>query len=400
MLVANKDNGERFSLGNGRTKKELQQIRSQEKFYCPECGEEVIMKLGNKKIWHFSHLAAGSCQYEYDRESDYHLSGKLKLYYWLKKQGVNAELEKYDSIMRQKPDIAFEWKGQKYAIEFQCSVIQPEIFEKRTNAYLQHGVTPIWIAAENLIKRKAHMLVSMNNFLFLFIRRPCHSWMIPAFCPISDQFIILHGAIPITSRKAISDLEVQSLHHFSIENLLSPIVRKFPLLTIWKKENQKLKSRYLMTPGAHRNPFLTELYRNRLILLTLPPEIGLPVHSSPFIETASFIWQTYLYLDVFRHYLKGDTIIYANIREAFDRRVKRGEIKLRILPVAGQRDYRYALAEYVFLLTKVSLLEKIDSNTVKVMKEIIIPSSIEEQLEAEAKFFSENENKITELIFP
>ena len=110
------------------------------------------MKLGSKKIWHFSHLAGGRCQYEYDRESEYHLSGKLMLYNWLKKQGIDAELEHMDSQMKQKPDIAFELHNQKYAIEFQCSVIPSEIFEKRTKTYFTHGVIPIWIAAESLIK--------------------------------------------------------------------------------------------------------------------------------------------------------------------------------------------------------------------------------------------------------
>ena len=167
----------------------------------------------------------------------------------------------------------------------------------------------------------------------------------------------------------------------------------------WLNENQKLKSRYLTSPGARQNPFLKELYRNQLSLLTLPPEIGLPIRSSPYIETPSFIWQTYLYLDVFQHYQEGDIIYYSKIREAFNKRVRRREVKLRILPVAGQRDYWYALAEYVFLLTKVSYLERIDSATVKVLREIMIQNLIDEQIIAEANFFTKYQNEITESIF-
>lgn len=399
MLVANKSNGERLSLGERWDKSDLIGIRSRERFHCPECGEEVVMKLGNKKIWHFSHLAGGGCQYEYDRESEYHLTGKLKLYDWLKKQGIIAELEHFDLQMKQKPDIAFEFQNQKYAIEFQCSVIPSEIFEKRTKTYFDHGVFPIWVAAERLIKRKTNNVVSFNNFLYLFIRRPRYSWNIPAFCPISGQFINLHGVVPITSRKTITNFKVNSLNQFSIDEFLSPTMKPFPFLKIWKSENQKLKSRYITTPGAWQNPFLKELYHNHLGLLTIPSEIGLPVRSSPYIETPSFIWQTYLYLDVFRHYQIGDIIYYSKIREAFDKRVRRKEIKLRTLPVAGQSDHWYALAEYVFLLTKVSYLERIDSGTVKVLREINIPNSIEEQIVAEANFFSKYENEIIESIF-
>jgi competence protein CoiA len=399
VLVANMSNGKRLSLGEKWNKSDLIGIRSREKFHCPECGEEVVMKLGSKKSWHFSHLAGGSCQYEYDRESDYHRSGKLMLYDWLKKQGIQAELESYDPLMKQKPDVAFKLQSQKYAIEFQCSVISAEIFEKRTKTYLDHGVIPIWIAAETLVKRKTKNVVSLNNFLYLFIRRHRHSWNIPAFCPISGQFINLHGAIPISARKTITNLEVKSLNQFSIQHLISPAAGKFPFMKIWLNENQKLKSQYLRSPGARQNRFLKELYRNRLSLLSLPPVFGLPVHSSPYIETPSFIWQTYLYLDVFRNFKKGDIIYYASIREAFANRVKRRDIKLRLLPAAGQRDAWYTLAEYVFLLTKLSYLDKIDSGTVQVVKEFVIANSIEEQLEADAEFFAEHQNKIAQLLF-
>lgn len=400
MLVANTSDGKRLSLGEKWGKSDLIGIRSTEKFHCPECSQEVVMKLGSKKIWHFAHLAGGSCQYEYDRESEYHLSGKLQLFNWLKKQGIDAELEHFDQQMKQKPDIAFEFQNQKYAVEFQCSVIPEEIFEKRTQTYLHYGVIPIWVAAETLIKRKKNNVVSINNFLYLFVRQTRHSWNIPAFCPVSGQFINLNGAIPITSKKTITNLKVNSLNQYSVVELLSPIERPFPILKTWQAENQKLKSRYLTSPGAWQNPFLKELYRNHLTLLTLPSEIGLPVRSSPYIETPSLIWQTFLYLDVFRHYKRGDIIIYAKIREAFDRRVSRKEIKLRTLPVARQRDHWYALAEYVFLLTKVSYLERIDSGKVRVLREIIIPASIDEQIKAEANFFTKYRNEITQSIFP
>lgn len=399
MLVAKKGDGKRLSLGEGWEKSDLVRIRSREKFYCPECGEEVVMKLGSKKIWHFSHFAVGRCQYEYDRESEYHLSGKLKLFNWLKKQGIPAVLEYFDPIMKQKPDIAFELQNQKYAIEFQCSVIPAELFEKRTQTYFDHGVIPIWVAAETLVKRKNNNIVSINNFVYLFTRQTEHSWYVPAFCPITGYFINLHGAIPITSKKTITNLEVIPLNKYSVEELLTPTSKPFPFLNTWQAENRKLKSHYLTSPGAWQNPFLKELYRNHLSLLTLPSEISLPVRSSPYIETPSFIWQTYLYLDVFRHYQIGDIIYYSKIREAFRNRIRRKEIKLRFLPVARQRDHWYALAEYVFLLTKVTYLERIDSGTVKVLREIIIPNSIDEQTKAETEFLIKYKNEISESIF-
>lgn len=399
MLVANRNNGGRLSLGDRWDKKELIEIRSHEKFHCPECKEEVILKLGSKKIWHFSHLAGSMCEYKYDRESEYHLSGKLQLYNWLKKQGIHAELEKFDPQIRQKPDIAFYSKGQRYAIEFQCSAIPEQLFVKRTKTYLENEYIPIWIAAANLIKRTRSNVVSMNNFLYLFLRRPLHTWNIPSFCPISGQFINLHGVIPVTSQKTLTHLEVQPIHQISLNQLLSPTEKQFSIIKDWQAENQRMKSHYMLYPGAHQNPFLQELYQNRLSLLTLPSEIGLPVLSSPYIETPPIIWQTFLYLDVFRHYKKGDLIKYSSVLDSFKKRLNRGKIQLRNLPLAGHRDFLYPLAEYVLLLTKVSFLSRINSGTLKVNREIVIPSTIEEQIKAEKEFYRRHQNKITEALF-
>lgn len=60
MLVANTSDGKRLSLGEKWGKSDLIGIRSKEKFHCPECSQEVVMKLGSKKIWHFAHLAGAA----------------------------------------------------------------------------------------------------------------------------------------------------------------------------------------------------------------------------------------------------------------------------------------------------------------------------------------------------
>lgn len=400
VLVANRINGGRLSLGDQWDKKELIAIRSKEKFHCPECKEEVILKLGSKKIWHFSHLPGSSCEHQYERESSYHLAGKIQLYDWLKKQGIDAELEKFDPLARQKPDIAFEWNGKKYAIEFQCSIIPEELFVKRTSRYLENGYIPIWIAAGNLIKRTGTKAVSINNFLYLFIRRPRQNWNIPAYCPLSGQFINLNGAIPISSRKTITQLEIHSMKKVSINHLINPIIKKYTVLKSWQSELKRFKSRYLSYPGSHQNHFLQELYRNHLNLLSLPPEIGLPVFSSPYIETPAIIWQTYLYLDVF-HYLKvGELISCTKVHNAFAKRVKSGQIQLRKLPLAEKGNYSLVVSEYILLLTTISVLVKIDDSVFKLNREMKIPATIDEQIAEETNFYRRYGNIIEAAFLP
>jgi len=394
VLVANRKNGTRLSLSDQWNKKDLIKLRSKEKFCCPQCKEEVILKLGTKKIWHFSHLPGSLCEHQHERETNYHLAGKLQLYDWLKKQGINAELEKFDPAAKQKPDIVFDWQGKRYAIEFQCSTIPEELFVKRTAGYFENGYIPIWIAAGNLIKRTGTKAVSMNNFLYLFIRRPRHDWNILAYCPLSGQFINLNGAIPISSRKTITQLEIHSINKVTVNHLINPNVKSYQVLKSWQYEMQKFKSRYLMYPGSHQNHFLQELYRSNLNLLSLPSEIGLPVFSGPYIETPALIWQTYLYLDIFRHLNEDDLISCVQVLNAFNYRVRRGQIKLRQLPAAGKGNYSMVVSEYMLLLTKISVMTQISDSLFKLNRKMNIPNSIIEQREKEEYFYKRYGNII------
>lgn len=394
MLVANKKNGEKLSLGDSWDKKELTAARAKEKFFCPECNEEVIMKLGSRRIWHFSHQAGSSCQSEFERESEYHLSGKLQLFQWLKKQGINAELERYDSLIRQKPDIAFEWQGKKYAVEFQCSIIPEELFIKRTQRYHEGGYTPIWIAAENLIKRTGTNAVSLSNFLYLFIRRPRKTWNITAFCPLTSQFIELHHLITVSSRKTINTLEIHPLSNYSADDLIFPDKKNIRFLRTWQTELQKYKFRYLTYPGSYHNPFLNELYKNHLNMLLLPPEIGLPVFSNPYIETPPLIWQMYLYLDVFRFFKKGDFFTLSQVESAFFNRVRRQQIKLRKLPAVEKDGHRQAIEQYLHLLVEVAVLAKVNSSGYRMVCQMKIPATHEEQAEAQTLFYKKYDSRI------
>lgn len=356
------------------------------------------MKLGSKKIWHFSHLPGKVCEYEYERESTYHLTGKLQLYYWLIKQGITAELEKYDPIMRQKPDIVFEYKGKTYAIEFQCSVIPEEVFIKRTETYKANGYTPIWIAAESLIRRSGANTVSLSSFLYLFMNRPGQTWMLTAFCPVSSQFIHLHNTVPLSSRKTITNMEVKSIHNATVEDLIDSHNKNVPFLKQWKNELQKYITRFMQYPGAMQNDYLQELYRNRLNVLRLPPEIGIPVPATHFIETAPVIWQSYIFLDLLRPLKTGELINRKHIYRIIEKRINRKKVQLRLMPLAGKGDYKLAIDDYISLLTLFSVLEKISTDEYKMNRELMIAATMDEQQEAVDSFYKEY-GKIIESFF-
>lgn len=55
MLTAQTKIGEKICLGLDYKKDTLLALRSKEEFFCPICGESVLLKLGDQRIFHFAH---------------------------------------------------------------------------------------------------------------------------------------------------------------------------------------------------------------------------------------------------------------------------------------------------------------------------------------------------------
>lgn len=82
----------------------------------------------------------------YEPETEEHLNGKRDLFEWIKMQkGVsNAVLEGWLPDTKQYPDILFEYNGKRHVIEYQCSPIATEYYE-RHELYKSAGIVDIWI---------------------------------------------------------------------------------------------------------------------------------------------------------------------------------------------------------------------------------------------------------------
>ena len=127
--------------------------------------------MGIHRMEHFAHQKGSICVESYERESDYHLKGKLQLFHWLETQKLNPNLEPFYQSIRQRPDIGVSYGEKNDAVEFQCSTIPPEFFMKRTKCYQTKSYTPIWIMGGKNIKRKGEKKVSLSNFDYLFLRK-------------------------------------------------------------------------------------------------------------------------------------------------------------------------------------------------------------------------------------
>jgi competence protein CoiA len=53
--------------------------KSDDEFACPECGNAVVLKMGNKRVNHFAHATPLACQFSVE-ESDVHRYCKLEIF--------------------------------------------------------------------------------------------------------------------------------------------------------------------------------------------------------------------------------------------------------------------------------------------------------------------------------
>jgi competence protein CoiA len=396
LLTALLETGERLCLGDGWAKEKLLLMREKERFCCPQCREDVILKLGDKRIFHFSHLKGNTCRFEHENESEYHLRGKLQLYQWLKRLGLNPVLEYYDSKINQRADIIFNVENKHYALEYQCSNISESVFTKRTKGYLSVGYIPIWILGGNQWKRKNTYLTSFSEFHYMFLQKySSNLWSIPFYCSESQKFILHQSIQPITIRYAFSHQKLVKVDKMLLEELISPQKESPILPNIWLKQLNHFKTQLIRTPGSFQNPFLRELYSNHLNVSLLPSYLGLPVANSPCIITPPLIWQTYLFMDIFMNCNVTTPIKFQDIYFSFMKRIRKNDIQLRKIPLAeDERFVTLALLQYLEILIKTNVIWVIDCHTFSLNKPIKIPQTVIEHMKLEESFYKKYANMI------
>lgn len=114
---------------------------------CPVCGGTYEFCHGRVIIPYFRHKDKTECDDLYsESETIEHLHGKIDLYNWLSKQKniTNLVLEAWISETKQRPDLMFKYHGDIYVIEFQCTPISSEYYE-RHELYEAAGIHDIWI---------------------------------------------------------------------------------------------------------------------------------------------------------------------------------------------------------------------------------------------------------------
>ncbi|UFU00573.1 hypothetical protein KO561_06430 [Radiobacillus kanasensis] len=166
MLLARNEQRDLVTFA-GSTLQEINKFRSQ-KYYCPDCQEEVILKAGTRVTAHFAHKNQGSCMNK--GEGRYHEEGKWALYNWFIQQNVSAQLEVTISSIQQRADILLQLGEKKVAIEFQCATLPEKDVINRTMGYCNESIIPIWILGGNRMKRIGSQSLRLSSSEKVFLR--------------------------------------------------------------------------------------------------------------------------------------------------------------------------------------------------------------------------------------
>ncbi|WP_181444544.1 competence protein CoiA [Bacillus sp. 03113] len=389
MFTALTKNGKLFRIFEQNNPKVLKEIRAKEEFFCPECREKVILKIGNKRLSHFSHANRKACISNAERESEYHINGKLHLFHWLQKQGLNPELEPFYPSIRQRPDIAFIYKNRLYAIEYQCSVISEELFIKRTLHYRKKKIIPVWIIGGRRVKRKSQNKVQFSAFDYLFLTKNANNqWVFPSYCPQSRTWILLDHISPISSLHALSNFTIQKLDEISFRELFIPASYTFSMLD-WKIAIRNYKHTLVLRHSKADKAFLQELYQNSLNPFLLPPFIGIPIPQAHLFETAPVLWQSYIVMDHFLPLQKMKSVKFIQINQLFQQRIKKNQIKVRTLPLVKEVNFSIVIKEYLRKLIQLHVIEETVPSNYQVSSNFYIAKSQKEQEEWENQFYND-----------
>jgi len=118
--------------------------KSQAPFYCPDCGDLVLLKSGRTKVNYFAHQNPLACKFNAG-ESEDHEYCKMQIFEALKQHPAvsNAAVER--PLGTNRPDVSAHINGVPVAIEIQISSLSLETIMHRTIEYARKGIYVLWL---------------------------------------------------------------------------------------------------------------------------------------------------------------------------------------------------------------------------------------------------------------
>lgn len=315
LLVAKNELQQPIHLHLQLSKVELQHLKKQHQFFCPQCDEPLQLKAGAIRIPHFSHYRNSMCETFFsDRESETHLLGKQHLFELFTQLRLSPTLEPYLPHIQQRPDLLLTNNSAQYAIEFQCSQLSLERFRERTNGYLSTNIIPIWIVSAPMEKLQYTGLqkIAINHTMAQYVQKNKGQHFLITYDVKSKSFYYISNII-----------HLNKLQYLAVIKALPIKIQQFPFLIpekicrekfeqlffkILQFRNDYMRPRLLFSKQGVNDRFLRALYELRLTIDSLPIFLGIPIHNTNAFDEYCIEWQVQLFYFLKSHQLTPMTM--------------------------------------------------------------------------------------------
>ncbi|HLR72103.1 MAG TPA: competence protein CoiA family protein, partial [Pseudogracilibacillus sp.] len=363
MLQAKTKSGYFITLAS-LTKAEIAHKRNQA-FFCPMCNEQVIVRAGPHTIPHFAHQSKSTCPHSGGGESNYHEKGKFRIFQWLKNQGHQVELEYYFPSIQQRPDVFLAISNKHIAIEYQCSRIPIQTIHKRTRAYDQLGITPLWILSAKLFKRLGNNRIKIDTFLRHFIHHFSTDTkpVLYFLCPNTNQILCFHHLYYNRVNQALGQITIMPLMAINFPELFSH--QDYPMVKLyqdWKSEKRFFRIHRKNRLYGKERDWYNWLYEKRTHKEYVPSVIHVPVKGQHLMKTPPWDWQSRICLDIIHPCGIGDTLTYKECRHLLYRYIHQPDY----FPL--MKIYIDPIKEYLNILVKEGTLQYIHEGKYKKRK--------------------------------
>lgn len=290
ILIALNSVNKLVSLLQKFSPEELAALRKQ-RYFCPGCGADLMLKAGEVKIPHFAHRSLADCDASSEPETPLHLHGKLQLQEFFSRLNHSAELEKYLPAIKQRADLLV---SQNMAIEFQCSPISPSQVRSRTEGYKSIAIEPLWILGARLQQRDGIQLVRIKQFEWAMARRTNGIDYVLSFCPETNMFTYASGLFWMGGNRWAAKLKslpaMAQQYPFAVpKKLMFEEFKVIFQLSMAQRDAFVRSQQYAKL--RHRNPFWLLAYELKLNRLELPAIIGVPLSAAKHFDERPVIWQ-------------------------------------------------------------------------------------------------------------
>lgn len=316
MLVALTENRQPFIINPNIPRSTLRKVREENHFFCPQCGEKLLFKIGSVKVPHFAHANKNNCEtYFSEGETEQHLLGKEQLYRLFQYLQLPVQLEPFLSSIKQRPDLLVL---NRFAIEFQCAPIKNEYLMERNQGYYKQNIQPVWIV---LTPTQVHgtgiQKLSFPLQMQQFLTSTKNIQYVITYNPNKKQFIYLSNLIYLYGYTFLTKISRLSLFQqkfpFYIPKPLSLEEFSFALKAYDSFKEEYLKRRILISRKGVNDFFLRSVYELRLNHQHLPIFLGIPIVGSELFKVCPVEWQTALLYFIHFHEIKIHAINRANI---------------------------------------------------------------------------------------